>query len=694
MVALVQSKVVVGGPIIPDTAPTPGNLMVLLCATRSTGAGPATIGGWEPHPAGVLATPTGTARDHMMFWRPAQPGDSSWLTGGSYTGTVFTFAELSGATAVVEDTGTASNPTAGTNTAGGPVTTSDSALIVGGMAASLVNDTQTMSTAPDAGVTEISDKGGASGAPGYWTAYRVEASPGTYELTGVITASGTGFVAGIIGHVVAFLVAAPPVADFTADVTSIEEGATVTFTDLSTNNPTSWAWTFGDGGTSTSQDPTHVYTSAGTYSVSLTATNADGSDTETKLTYILVVIAGTPEPPRPSGVLLEIYAASPGSARWDNANWDEAVWSQAGWQDVTPQGISVDITWGSRQPELGILSKPEAADWQVSFYDPLRLLDPANADSPYYTDLIPFLPIRVSHRSTIVRVGYATGISRRYAKSTETGFIRATDNVSRLANAQVPSDTTLSDTLYARAADAIAAAGLQVTVLAPITTDPSLDPWITGVNDWSAWQWITDAADQVNYIPIVDRLGNLTFRPWAAPLTRGRSLNSPELVDLQNVADYIGQYSVIQASDDGSTFIERALTPPPRYGARTYKRTDPTINPATWAEAVLADRALPGLRWVPGTVFPLTANSTEAFALLEAVELVTMALPEQEPPVSATAILVGGHVHVHGKRDDEAVWRFNFEAAQTAIEPLIEDGGGPTDYLLSEGGDEFIYPDT
>ncbi|MCH8319126.1 MAG: PKD domain-containing protein, partial [Bacteroidetes bacterium] len=68
----------------------------------------------------------------------------------------------------------------------------------------------------------------------------------------------------------------PPVADFTTNTTSITAGGTVNFTDLSTNTPTSWAWDFGDGGASTLQNPSHIYSTIGTYTVSLTATNAYG----------------------------------------------------------------------------------------------------------------------------------------------------------------------------------------------------------------------------------------------------------------------------------------------------------------------------------------------------------------------------------------------------------------------------------
>lgn len=79
---------------------------------------------------------------------------------------------------------------------------------------------------------------------------------------------------------------APPVANFTANVTSGPAPLAVAFTDTSTGGPTSWSWDFGDGGSSTEQNPVHTYTAPGTYTVSLTASNAHGADTETRVAYI------------------------------------------------------------------------------------------------------------------------------------------------------------------------------------------------------------------------------------------------------------------------------------------------------------------------------------------------------------------------------------------------------------------------
>jgi len=80
----------------------------------------------------------------------------------------------------------------------------------------------------------------------------------------------------------------PPVANFTSNVTTGLVPLTVQFTDTSTGSPTSWLWNFGEGNTSSSQNPVHTYTTAGLYTVNLTASNAGGSDTRVAPGYINV----------------------------------------------------------------------------------------------------------------------------------------------------------------------------------------------------------------------------------------------------------------------------------------------------------------------------------------------------------------------------------------------------------------------
>ena len=81
----------------------------------------------------------------------------------------------------------------------------------------------------------------------------------------------------------------PPVAAFSASPTYGKAKLNVKFTDTSTGTPTKWIWNFGDGSKSFLQNPTHKYSKAGVYTVSLTVKNAIGSSTVTKTGYIKVV---------------------------------------------------------------------------------------------------------------------------------------------------------------------------------------------------------------------------------------------------------------------------------------------------------------------------------------------------------------------------------------------------------------------
>ncbi len=81
-----------------------------------------------------------------------------------------------------------------------------------------------------------------------------------------------------------------PTANFTASPTTGTAPVATTFIDRSTGVPTSWIWNFGDGSTSTVARPTHIYTTAGSYSVTLTVTNALGTATTTQPNLVTVAV--------------------------------------------------------------------------------------------------------------------------------------------------------------------------------------------------------------------------------------------------------------------------------------------------------------------------------------------------------------------------------------------------------------------
>lgn len=118
----------------------------------------------------------------------------------------------------------------------------------------------------------------------------------------------------------------PPVADFSANRTNICAGDCINFTDLSSGAPTGWSWTFTGAVTtsSTLQNPTNIcYNTPGTYNVTLTATNTNGSNPITKTGYI--VVSGTSALP-----LAEGFQGPYLPAGWYQTNADtDVTWAQS-----------------------------------------------------------------------------------------------------------------------------------------------------------------------------------------------------------------------------------------------------------------------------------------------------------------------------------------------------------------------------
>ena len=118
------------------------------------------------------------------------------------------------------------------------------------------------------------------------------AAGGTYSVNLTVTDNG-GATSSTSQSITALPPNTPPTASFTPSCT----GLTCNFTSTSTDPDGSvvgWSWTFGDGGTSTAQNPSHTYTAGGTYTVGLTATDDRGGTGSTSQT---ITVAPPNQPP-------------------------------------------------------------------------------------------------------------------------------------------------------------------------------------------------------------------------------------------------------------------------------------------------------------------------------------------------------------------------------------------------------------
>jgi len=115
---------------------------------------------------------------------------------------------------------------------------------------------------------------------------------------------------------------APPIANFRSSTTSGTAPLALNFTTLSTGNITSYQWSFGDGGTSLVANPSHVYATPGTYTVSLTVKGPGGTNTKIAAGYVRVAASSsdTTAPAAPGSLV-----ASAGAAGTINLAWKAAT---------------------------------------------------------------------------------------------------------------------------------------------------------------------------------------------------------------------------------------------------------------------------------------------------------------------------------------------------------------------------------
>jgi PKD repeat protein len=124
-------------------------------------------------------------------------------------------------------------------------------------------------------------------------------TPGTYTVS--LSVSNSGGSNSSSESITVSSVPGVPVSVFSVSPISGNSPLTVSFTNNSTNNPTSWLWSFGNGNTSTLQNPSPiVYTVAKTYTISLKVTNSFGTRTSYKSITVTPTPAPEPVPPTPA----------------------------------------------------------------------------------------------------------------------------------------------------------------------------------------------------------------------------------------------------------------------------------------------------------------------------------------------------------------------------------------------------------
>ena len=153
----------------------------------------------------------------------------------------------------------------------------------------------------------------------------------------------------------------PPGAPSAAFSASQEPGTLkVDFSDTSTGSPSSWSWTFGDGATSSQQNPSHTYSAAGDYTVSLTASNAGGPNTTSKTVSVV-------NPP-PAGVIAADSFGRATSASWGSADAG-GNYSLSGNTSnyAVGSGVGTIVVPKAGASRAALLNTPSAADVDITF---------------------------------------------------------------------------------------------------------------------------------------------------------------------------------------------------------------------------------------------------------------------------------------------------------------------------------------
>jgi PKD repeat protein len=282
-------------------------------------------------------------------------------------------------------------------------------------------------------------------------------SGGTYSVT--LTVSGPGGTDTESQQVVVVEPPESPVADFSFE--QVPGSLGVSFTDDSANDVDSWSWDFGDGGTSTVQNPMHSYAAAASYDVTLTVTGPGGSDSTTRS-----VVVETPA--------IQTTVAADAFDREVTGGWGSA---------------DLGGTW---------LRSGPAADFVVTGgVGTLILPTPGSTRAQYLTSVsvsdVDFLFSVASNKAAAGSPQYVYGVARRVSAGTEYAAKvrfapdgRAYLNVSRFVGG---TETVLSNAVQVpgviHSAGAAVWVRMQLSGVSP--TSVQVKAWADGSSEPSSW---------------------------------------------------------------------------------------------------------------------------------------------------------------------------------------------------------------
>ena len=177
----------------------------------------------------------------------------------------------------------------------------------------------------------------------------------TYHFA--VTAYNSAHVEGGLSNDVAATIAyTVPVANFSASTVLGPAPLALNFINTSTGTITSYAWTFGDGTTSTVANPTKVYSTPGSYTVGLTVTGPGGSNVKTKPNYITVTGSSDTTPPSAPGALTATAAGSTAI----NLTWSAAT------DNVGVTGYRVERCQGASCTTFAQIATPTGTSYNDS----------------------------------------------------------------------------------------------------------------------------------------------------------------------------------------------------------------------------------------------------------------------------------------------------------------------------------------